>query len=113
MARPRKDNKDNWMPPGVRFNGYYYILRSKLTQGKEVRLCGKSATRAQVWANYESFQSPPDDTLEALCNDYMSSAKFKSLDPETQKKYEQNLKSTYINNTNNHLMFFIYGATIT
>lgn len=93
MARPRKTNADNWMPPGVRFNGYYYILRSKLTDGREVRLCGKTASRSQVWACYETHKAPPTDTLEALCNDYMASPKFKALAGGTQKKYNQNLKS--------------------
>jgi len=41
MPRPRKINTDNWMFPGVRSDGYRYIIRSTLTGGKALRLCSK------------------------------------------------------------------------
>lgn len=87
MARPRKQSTDNWMPPGVRFNGYSYILRSTLTGGKQVRLCSQSATRAQVWAVYETYTTRPDYSLATLCSEYLNSPQFFALRPNTQKQY--------------------------
>lgn len=76
------------MPPGVRFDGYRYILRSNLTSGREVRLCAASATRAQVWTIYESFTCHPDDQLNAICCEYMSSPQFTKLAVSTRNQYK-------------------------
>lgn len=76
------------MPPGVRFDGYRYILRSNLTSGREVRLCAASATRAQVWIIYESFTCHPDDQLNAICCEYIGSPQFTRLAVSTRNQYK-------------------------
>lgn len=89
MPRPRKNKADNWMPPGVRFShkDNRYIIRSKLTDGKERRLCGPRATRSQVWAAYESLQQHEPLTLDGLAVEYRKSQKYISLSPATQELY--------------------------
>ena len=115
MPRPRKTNTDNWMPPGVRSDGYRYIIRSTLTGGKALRLCGKSATRAQVWAAYELLAAPDvRDTLDVLCGEYIKSPQYISLSPHTQRQYTscRNTLNTITFNQGNRFMD-LPPATIT
>ncbi len=91
MGRKRKNTADNWMPIGVRkdIKGNRYIIRSKLTQGKEVRLCALSAKQSQVLAAYEALLdgSIKKGTLDCLCQKYFDSSKYKSLATSTQADY--------------------------
>lgn len=100
MARPRKTTNDNWMPPGVRVAKGRYILRSKLTDGKERRLCSDKATRSQVWAAYESLTNNDANNLGALCTEYRKSPVYYALSPATQELYRHchnNLKKITFN----------------
>jgi len=110
MGRKRKDEADNWMPPGVRrdIKGNRYIIRSKLTNGKEKRLCALSAKKSEVFAAYEALlqDCPKSGTLEHLCSEYFNSEKYKSLAPSTQKDYDKyyNQLSKITFNAGNTLM---------
>jgi len=108
MGRKRKDPTDNWMPLGVRqdIKGNRYIIRSKLTGGKEKRLCALSAKKSEVMAAYEALHDdyPKQDTLEHLCLQYFASTKYKSLATSTQKdylKYFKTLSKITFNGGNN------------
>lgn len=93
MVKKRRDNKDNWMPQGVRLAKGRYIIRSKLTNHKEKRLCSGKATRAQVWATYESLQDNGLNTLDDLCKDYLKSTIYKKKSKSTQELYFYCLKA--------------------
>jgi len=96
MGRKRKDTADNWMPIGVRkdIKGNRYIIRSKLTMGKEVRLCALSVKKSEVLAAYEALieDGLKSGTLDHLCDQYFGSEKYKSLAPSTQKDYLKHYK---------------------
>jgi len=93
MGRKRKDSADNWMPVGVRRDtkGNRYIIRSKLTFGKEVHLCAITAKKSQVLAAYEALleDGPKRGTLDHLCQQYFESIKFNNLSNHTQKDYRK------------------------
>jgi hypothetical protein len=81
------------MPPGVKFNGHNYKIRSKLAGGKQIALCPGSATRAQVWAAYELLCTDSILTLDKLCKQYLNSHQFKKKAPGTQHLYLARHKS--------------------
>jgi len=97
MGRKRKDSTDNWMPVGVRKDkkGNRYIIRSKLTNGKEVRLCAITAKKSQVMAAYEALldDTAQKGTLGYLCQEYFEDDYYNSLAPSTQRDYSKYYKT--------------------
>lgn len=87
MARTRKNEKDKWMPPRVykgRTNYEYHPAG-----GGSIRLARLSASKADVWAEYEKHSSTDSrhGTVGYLIDEYTTDKSFFKLAPETQKDY--------------------------
>jgi integrase len=87
MPRRRKNPDDNWMPERVRRGKSAYEFRTP--DGRTIRLCDATLTRAQVWVEYEKFilDQKSDTSFKHLCDQFMCSGDFYELAVETRKDY--------------------------
>ncbi|EOJ3594866.1 integrase, partial [Escherichia coli] len=95
MGRPRKNKKDNVLPPRVRSNGYSYVWKPE----GSTRSIGLGRVRktsvAKVWQNYELEKAKLHNimTVAKLWHMFMDSPAFTELAPRTQKDYRQHQKA--------------------
>lgn len=95
MGRPRKNKKDNALPPRVRSNGYSYVWKPE----GSTRTIGLGRLRetsvAKVWQNYELEKAKLHNimTVAKLWHMFMDSPAFTELAPRTQKDYRQHQRA--------------------
>lgn len=95
MGRPRKNKKDNVLPPRVRSNGYSYVWKPE----GSTRSIGLGRVRKtsvdKVWQNYELEKAKLHNimTVAKLWHMFMDSPAFTELAPRTQKDYRQHQKA--------------------
>lgn len=100
MGRPRKDPKDNHLPPRVTKNRYSYVWKPKGTK-KSVTLAPITGTSmSKLWSRYEEEKAKHSDvmTLSKLWSLFTSSPAFRELAPRTQNDYgyyEKNLMPVF------------------
>ncbi|EBS2232037.1 integrase [Salmonella enterica subsp. enterica serovar Middlesbrough] len=89
MARTRKNTDDAWMPRRVYRGRAAYEFHPK--NGGNIRLCGLTATQAQVWTEYEKLINDRKDenTLTGLVEEFFKSADFADLADDTRKDYRK------------------------
>lgn len=88
MGRPRKNKKDNALPPRVRSNGYSYVWKPE----GSTRTIGLGRVRetsvAKVWQNYELEKAKLHNimTVAKLWHMFMDSPAFTELAPPNPKR---------------------------
>lgn len=83
----RKFEKDKWMPPRVYKGRSAYEYHP--SSGGNIRLCSLSATKADVWMEYEKHHNANSKkgSISFLIEEYFKDEIFLELAPETQKDY--------------------------
>ncbi|MFW0766739.1 integrase [Trabulsiella odontotermitis] len=95
MGRPRKNHKDNRLPPRVYRYKYSYVWKPKET-GSSVTLAPVAGTSmSALWARYEAEKAKCHDvmTVAKLWSLFLASPVFTELAPRTQKDYLQHQRA--------------------
>lgn len=94
MGRPRKNPKDNQLPPRVTRNKYSYVWKPKGT--KLSITLGKISDTAmsKIWQRYEEEKAKRHDvmTFAKLWSKFLDSPTFTELSARTQTDYRQHQK---------------------
>lgn len=95
MGRPRKDPKDNRLPPRVRPNKYSYVWKPKGTTHSVTLAPIAGTSMSKLWQRYEEEKAKRHDvmTVSKLWNTFLESPAFTDLAPRTQKDYRQQQKA--------------------
>ncbi|MCY1699718.1 tyrosine-type recombinase/integrase [Lelliottia sp. SL45] len=95
MGRPRKDPKDNRLPPRVRPNKYSYVWKPKGTKHSVTLAPITGTSMSKLWQRYEEEKAKRNDvmTVAKLWNLFLESPTFTELAPRTQKDYRQQQKA--------------------
>lgn len=95
MGRPRKDPKDNRLPPRVRPNKYSYVWKPKGTTHSITLAPITGTSMSKLWQRYEEEKAKRHDvmTVSKLWNMFLDSPAFTDLAPRTQKDYRQQQKA--------------------
>ncbi|MBZ7262436.1 tyrosine-type recombinase/integrase [Klebsiella oxytoca] len=94
MGRPRKNPKDNRLPPRVRPNGYSYVWKPKGTKDSVTLAPIKGTSVSTIWKRYEEAMASRTDvmTFSKLWFFFLDSPAFTELSSRTQKDYRQHQK---------------------
>lgn len=95
MGRPRKNLKDNRLPPRVYKYKYSYVWKPKDT-GSSITLAPITGTSmSALWAKYEAEKAKKHNemTVAKLWNLFLESPTFTELAPRTQKDYRQHQRT--------------------
>ncbi|MGA9617573.1 MAG: integrase, partial [Serratia proteamaculans] len=95
MGRPRKDHKDNRLPPRVYRNNYSYFWKPKGSETCITLAPIVGTSMSALWAKFEAVKAKKHDvmTFAKLWNHFLESPVFTELAPRTQKDYRQQQKS--------------------
>ena len=87
MPKPRKNSKDNWMPPRVYRGKSAYEYRPPL--GGAIRLCKLDEPNENVWLKYKEAKdlSLEKNTIAILAENFINSLQFRERKMTTQKDY--------------------------
>jgi integrase len=94
MGRPRKDPKDNHLPPRVTKNKYSYVWKPKGTKLSVTLGKIRETSISKLWERYEEEKAKQHDvmTFSKLWNMFLGSPTYTDLAPRTQKDYRQHQK---------------------
>ncbi|ECC9277843.1 integrase [Salmonella enterica subsp. enterica] len=95
MGRPRKNKKDNRLPPRVYRNQYSYFWKPQNSQTCITLAPIVGTSMSALWAKYEAIKAKQHDqmTVAKLWNLFLESSSFTELAPRTQKDYRQQQKA--------------------
>lgn len=95
MGRPRKNSKDNRLPPRVRQNKYSYVWKPKGTTSTVTLAPLKGTSMSKLWQIYEEEKARRHDimTVAKLWGLFLEAPVFTELAPRTQKDYRQHQKA--------------------
>ncbi|MBF0032039.1 tyrosine-type recombinase/integrase [Citrobacter freundii] len=98
MGRPRKDPKDNRLPPRVRPNKYSYVWKPKGTTQSVTLAPIAGTSMSKLWQRYEEEKAKHHNvmTVSKLWNMFLESPAFTDLAPRTQKDYRQQQKALLV-----------------
>lgn len=95
MGRPRKNNKDNRLPPRVYRNNYSYFWKPQNSQTCITLAPISGTSMSSLWAKYEAVKARQHNemTVAKLWNLFLESPMFTELAPRTQKDYRQHQRA--------------------
>ncbi|HEC7511646.1 TPA: tyrosine-type recombinase/integrase [Salmonella enterica subsp. enterica serovar Muenchen] len=94
MGRPRKNPKDNQLPPRVTRNKYSYVWKPKGTKLSITLGKISDSTMSKIWQRYEEEKAKRHDvmTFAKLWSKFLDSPTFTELAIRTQDDYRQHQK---------------------
>lgn len=94
MGRPRKNPKDNQLPPRVTRNKYSYVWKPKGTKLSITLGKISDTTMPKIWQRYEEEKAKRHDvmTFAKLWSKFLDSPTFTELAIRTQDDYRQHQK---------------------
>lgn len=94
MGRPRKNPKDNQLPPRVTRNKYSYVWKPKGTKLSITLGKISDTTMSKIWQRYEEEKAKRHDvmTFAKLWSKFLDSPTFTELAIRTQDDYRQHQK---------------------
>lgn len=94
MGRPRKNPKDNQLPPRVTRNKYSYVWKPKGTKLSITLGKISDTTMSKLWQRYEEEKAKRHDvmTFAKLWSKFLDSPTFTELAIRTQDDYRQHQK---------------------
>ncbi|MCR9028386.1 tyrosine-type recombinase/integrase [Citrobacter amalonaticus] len=94
MGRPRKNNRDNQLPPRVYKNKYSYIWKPQDNETCITLAPIKGTSMSALWAKFEAEKAKRHNqmTVSKLWNLFIESPAFTELAQRTQKDYRQHQK---------------------
>lgn len=95
MGRPRKNHKDNRLPPRVYRNNYSYFWKPKNSQTCITIAPVAGTSMSALWAKYDALKAKHfnEMTVAKLWNLFLESPAFTELAPRTQKDYRQHQRA--------------------